>query len=147
MRRLSAAAFGLWLTGLGSAFCCGPAGRDAQAREDAASARDESAAAPGGHCAAHRARTSDNAVVVGVVANTFATASRVMVGTSSCCGRACRHPYPTSRVATGNELAFVCILENVSRASGATSEITRPEARGHSPDGRATHVRCCVFRI
>lgn len=147
MRRLSAAAFGLWLTGLGSAFCCGPDARDIHARKGAEAARDESAAAPGGHCAARPGRVSGDADDAGVGANSIETTSRVMSGASSCCGRACRHPYAAPRLPPLNEVAFACALETISRSGGAAPGLSRTEARGRSPDGSATHVRCCVFRI
>jgi len=147
MRRLSVAAFALWLAGSGCAFCCGPPALDIHAREGATAAHDESAASPDRHCASHPARVSVGAAGAGVSADTTERTFRIRVGASSCCGRACRHPYAASRLTPAKELAFACAPENVSWEGGATPEITRPEARGHSPDGRATHVRCCVFRI
>jgi hypothetical protein len=34
-----------------------------------------------------------------------------------------------------------------SLTAASAREVSRPAARGRSPDGRAIYVRCCVFLI
>jgi len=151
MRRLAVAAFGLWLCGAGCALCCVPSGSDAHAQTLAATLAnaapsDDARALAAAHCPAHARASHSEAGGYVLVSASTRKPSPTGDHADTCCDRtrqtsdAARKQHPASERAAPARGEF-------SWTDDAAREVSRPAARGRSPDGRATHVRYCVFLI
>lgn len=149
-RRLSVVAFGLWLGGVGCAFCCTAAptaGVQTEAPAYALGTRSADAAAAATHCSARARPGPTNGSGRDRTAASAATSGPSSDHTASCCGKPRQPSSPArdQRPATENPTAGTRV--DFSHRAAATIGAARPAPRGRSPDESATHVRCCLFLI
>lgn len=149
-RRLSALAFGLWLCGAGCVFCCVPAADAARERGSAANVVAdvmlEGDASSAAHCPAHARRAPRTARVSDKVTIYAGTLPPADEQAGSCCARSRQASDPARKQRPVPERAAASLWAS-THPDAAASAKGQTRARARSPDGRARHIRCCLFLI
>jgi hypothetical protein len=145
IRRLAVVAFGLWLCGAGCALCCKPFATAAYAQTLPGAARASHATSAPARCHSHPPQSATNGY--GLAAAPAREPSPTDDHAGSCCQVTRRLADAARKQHPANERAVARASVKSSRSGAGARNSGRPAAWGRSPDGRATHVRCCVFLI
>lgn len=145
IRRLAVVAFGLWLCGAGCALCCKPFAPAAYAQTLPGAARASHATSARAYCLSHPSQSATNGY--GLAAAPAREPSAADDHAGSCCPMSRQIADAARKQHPANERAVARAFVESSRSGAGERGAGRPAARGRSPDGRATHVRCCVFLI